>query len=140
MALEKIPTEPFDAARHVLVCREACEGRQVFVTLESIVAAEAKIEAPQILPAQEAPDLSAYVTRDEIAGAHEALKQAVFNALPPLALPAEILATITEMARAVAAMRGDGDEMKKKLLELERQVSAQQESFRRLDQITGGEE
>lgn len=107
MELEKIPTEPFDAGRHVFVCREAREGRQVFVTLESIVAAEAKIEAPQILPAQEAPDLSAYVTRDEIAGAHEALKQAVFNALPPPALPAEILATITEMARAVAAMRDD---------------------------------
>jgi hypothetical protein len=34
----------------------------------------------------------------------------------------------------------DVDELKAKLAELERQVSAQQESFRRLDQITGGEE
>ena len=34
----------------------------------------------------------------------------------------------------------DVDALKAKLAELERQVSAQQESFRRLDQITGGEE
>lgn len=39
-----------------------------------------------------------------------------------------------------AAPLEDVDELKAKLAELERQVSAQQESFRRLDQITGGEE
>lgn len=39
-----------------------------------------------------------------------------------------------------AAPLEDVDALKAKLAELERQVSAQQESFRRLDQITGGEE
>ena len=39
-----------------------------------------------------------------------------------------------------AAAVEDVDALKAKLAELERQVSAQQESFRRLDQITGGEE
>ena len=39
-----------------------------------------------------------------------------------------------------AAPLEDVDELKAKLAELERQVSAQPESFRRLDQITGGEE
>ena len=38
-----------------------------------------------------------------------------------------------------AAAVEDVDALKSKLAELERQVSAQQESFRRLDQITGGE-
>ena len=38
-----------------------------------------------------------------------------------------------------AAPLADADELKAKLAELERHLSAQQESFRRLDQITGGE-
>lgn len=43
--MKQIPTVTFDPNKHVVSCREIAEGRQVFVTLQSMMKAEDQIDA-----------------------------------------------------------------------------------------------
>lgn len=97
--MEKIPTVPFDPSRHVIACRENVEGRQEFVTLESLSEAERIYE--QTAPAGD------FVTKDQLAALQEIIIRAVGENLPPPQLSSEIAGALIEVSNAVATMKAE---------------------------------
>lgn len=104
--MEPIPTVPFDNAKHVIACRERKEGRQVFVDLASLVAAENVIEGNPA-PAGD------YATRAELAMMRDAIAKAVSENVPPPQVPSETLAALASGAQALASIRADIEAIKR---------------------------
>lgn len=99
--LEKIPTEAFDASRHVIAGREQGTGKQVWFTLQSVSDAERVYEG-----ASEQSTFRDYVTKDELALFRDVVAKAVSENIPPPQMSQEITAALVEASQALAVLRG----------------------------------
>ena len=104
-----IPTTPFDPARHVLVVRENKEGREQFVTLESLVEAEQPIER-----AIEAREINVTPLLDEIervknavrsVPSHADVARMIAEVMPSQKLSTETTGVLIELTQAFADLK-----------------------------------
>ncbi len=104
--LAKIPTEAFDASRHVIAGREQGTGKQVWFTLESVSEAERVYEG-----APDRADVRDFVTKDELVLFRDVIVKAVSENIPPPQMAHEITAALVEASQAIATLRGRVQEL-----------------------------
>ncbi len=92
-----IPTVAFDASKHVLSGRETAEGRELFFTLESIVAAEQPLERALEGPRPE-------VSPEQLADLEQRLVTLLSNNIPPPQMTAEVMASLADATKAIVSL------------------------------------
>lgn len=92
-----IPTVNFDAGKHVLSGRETSEGREMFFTLESVVAAEQPLE-------RALEGRSTAVSPAQLAELEQRLVSLLSNNIPPPHHTAETMAALADATKAIVAL------------------------------------
>lgn len=123
-----IPVETFDPSKHLVECREITEGRTVFTTLQSLMAAEDAIDAQS-----PAPPSGQGVTPEQLADLEERIIRNMRDAIPPPQFPADMLQLLTDTTQALIVAN-------KRIAELEAVVATHTENFRAVMQLAGGEQ
>lgn len=117
--MERIPTETFDTSKHRISCREAETGRQVWVTLESLAAAERVIERVF----EPAPAVTGdFATKSDLLVLRDAMSRAVSETMQPPEVSQEILSVMSEAAAGMAVLM-------ERLQKLEAAVRVHEENF-----------
>lgn len=109
MGLEPIPTVDFDPNVHLISCRENKEGRQVFVTLQSLSQAEEVYEAAARPAVANDPRLS------DIERQLADLRASI----PPSQLSEETSQALGELAKAVIVSNQKTDAVQARVAKLE---------------------
>lgn len=89
-----VPSVAFDPNQHVIAGRQLADGRQLFFSLSSIIAAERGIEQGPV------PD----VTQADLERIERKVLAAVQAAVPPPQFPVDIMTTLAEMAGTIVAL------------------------------------
>ncbi len=92
-----IPTVAFDAGRHVLSGRETSEGRELFFTLASVVAAEQPIE--RALEEQRAE-----VSPAQLAALEQRFVAMLSANIPPPQMTADVMASLADATKAIVSL------------------------------------
>lgn len=128
-----VPSIAFDPATHVIAGRNVTDGRQQFFSLASIA------EAGRQLPTTtEQPSPTAGITFDDLAAFEERIVKAARAAAPPIQFPAEIMATVGDMTRALVAITQRIEALEKDSRELGSAAELYKQNFAALKAITGG--
>ena len=106
---EPIPTVDFDPSVHVIQCRENKEGRQVFVTLQSISRAEEVYETaawPAVANDPRLPDIERQLAD-------------LRASIPPAQLSEQTNQVLAELSKAVIATNQKNDAVRERVSKLE---------------------
>lgn len=115
-----VPSVAFDPNHHVIAGRQLTDGRQLFFSLSSIIAAEKGIEQGPV------PD----VTQADLERIERKVLAAVQAAVPPPQFPVDIMATLAELTSTLVAVA-------ERLQKLESAVAIHTQNFAAIMKLGG---
>jgi hypothetical protein len=126
-----VPSIAFDPAKHVIAGRRVHDGKQLFFSLASIVAAENQIEnAPQ---PQAVPD----VTQDDLERIEKKVLAAIKASIPPPQFPVDVMGALQDAAAALIKANSDIAALTARVQALEGTVAVHSQNFQTFKEITG---
>lgn len=132
------PSVAFDPKKHVLAGRQLKDGRQLFFSLSSIVAAEKAIETPAPAAASPTPaPITNGVTHDDLIAFEERIVKAARAAAPPPQFPADIVSTMTDLTKAAVAMKQENETLRSRVAKLEADNAVFTQNFAAFKAMTG---